>query len=287
MATRDWIDKLKAQYKDAGLTSRVQLARVSRVTAQALQAHIIGPMEKGFETARLQTPEAHVVDGVDLHVLPKYICYRAALLREKLTLQYALALVSLAFVALFFCSRIEVAHLSTKLREKEYILAPGVLDFTPVAPQSVPESHIRNAVMDFLETFGTFSPANIGEQYDRLAESMSPELRVRFDAESAPWIDRVKSEGISQILSVTQKEIRTNDGGYYQVTASGQKDTYVNGEHLGSTDVVIEMVLKLVPPRAGKRWYLEIVKLTSEDANAFRVKTNLSGAPTATKKRGK
>ena len=276
MKSGDWITKIKNQYGLASADAKSRVSRASLATAAALQIHVIGPMEKGFEVARLQTPPAHVVGGVDLHVLPKYICYRAALLREKLSLQNALALVSVAFVGIFLTSRIEVSRLNTKLREKEYILAPGVLDFTPVAPQSVPASHVQNATMEFLQTFGTFTPVNVAEQYARLGDSMSPELRVQFEMESSVWLARVKSEGIAQILSVTQKEIRTTPDGYYQVTAIGRKDTFANNEHLGSTDVVIEMVLRLVPPKAGKRWYLEIVKLTSQDANAFRVKSGFA-----------
>lgn len=256
--------------------------KVQKDAAKALYTNIIGPMEKGFEAARIQTPPVHSIDGIDLKVLPKYICYRAALLREQLSLQYLLALVSSAFVILFLASRIEVSHLNTKLREKEYILAPGVQDFTPVSPQNVPESHVQNAVMEFLQNFGTFSAPNIAEQYARLEESMSPELKVQFNVEAASWKSKVRDEGISQILTITEKEIRTNrtntstnSDGYYHVTAMGRKDTFVNNEHIGATDVVIEMVLKLVPPKGGKRWYLEIEKLSSQDAAAFRTKTGL------------
>lgn len=276
MKSHDWITKIKIQYRRASADTKARVSRASLATAAALQIHIIGPMEKGFEAARLQTPPAHVIEGVDLRVLPKYICYRAALLREKLSLQYALALVSVAFIGIFLTSRIEVSRLNSKLREKEYILAPGVLDFTPVSPQSVPNSHVQNAAMEFLQNFGTFTAINVFEQYARLADSMNAELRVQFEMESSAWLSRVKNEGIAQILSITQKEIRTTQDGYYQVTAVGRKDTFVNNEHLGSTDVVIEMVLRLVPPKAGKRWYLEIVKLTSQDANAFRVKSGFT-----------
>ncbi|MGK5086528.1 hypothetical protein WDW86_03125 [Bdellovibrionota bacterium FG-2] len=272
----EWITKIKAKSGQFGAEAKATVSRASQRAAFAFHANVVGPMEKGFEAARLQTPPAHVVGGVDLRILPKYICYRAALVREKLSLQYALALVSVAFAALFLTSRIEVSHLNVKLREKEFILAPGVLDFTPVAPQSVPESHIQNAAMEFLQTFGTFNSVNITEQYARLTDSMSPELRVQFEMESSSWVARVKNEAIAQILSVTQKEIRTNQDGYYQVTAVGRKDTFANNEHLGSTDIVIEMVMRLVPPKAGKRWYLEIIKLTSQDANAFRVKSGLT-----------
>jgi hypothetical protein len=245
-----------------------------------IEDHIIGPMEKGMEVAKIQVPAASHVDGVNLSILPKYICYRAALIREKVSLQYALALVSGVSLILFMTSRLEISQLHTKLREKEYILAPGVQDFTPVAPQNVPDSHIQNTAMEFLQTFGNINPLNIDEQYARLAENMSPELRIQFDLEATPWKAKVKEEGISQILGISEKEIRSNHEGKYEVTAIAKLDTFVNHEHIGTTDQVIEMVLKLVPPQAGKRWYLQIEKLESHEANTFRVKSRLSGSST-------
>lgn len=267
---------LKNKFQSLSIDLTQKLDHLNQKLGHGFQAHIIGPMEKGVEAAKLQTPPAHVIDGIDLKALPKFICYKAALLREKLFLQYILALVTAAFAVFFIVSRFEVSSLYSKLRSKEFILAPGVQDFTPVAPQMVPDSHVYNAAMDFLQMFGTFSSPNINEQYTRLSENMSPDLKVQFELESQAWKSKVKDENISQILSISEKEIRTNNGGFYQVTAVGKKETYINGEHIGATDVVIEMVLRLIPPQAGKRWYLEITKLTQQDANAFRVKSGLS-----------
>lgn len=241
------------------------------------QDYIIGPMEKGVKAAKLQTPPAHVVDGVDLRILPKFICYRAALLRERLSLQYGLAIITVVFLVIFISSRLEISSLHRKLREKEYILAPGVQDFMPVAPQNVPDSHVANAAMEFLLTFGNINPVNIDEQYTRLEESMSPELKIRFQLEATPWQAKVKADGISQLFSINEKEIRTKRDGYFEVTAIGRKDSYINNEHIGSTEQVVEMVLKLIPPQAGKRWYLQIEKLESHEANTFRVKQSLTG----------
>jgi len=194
--------------------------RAQTAAAKALHNHVIGPMEKGFAAAKLETPPAGVIDGVDLRVLPKFVCYKAALLRERLSLQYVLALVVGVFLAYFVVSRVEVAGLSSKLREKEYILAPGVQDFIAVSPQSVPASHIQNAAMEFLQTFGNLNAVNIDEQYARLAESMSQDLRVQFDLEAGPWRAKVKEDGIAQILSVTDKEIRATNDGYKKEAAA-------------------------------------------------------------------
>ncbi len=240
-----------------------------------MESSVIGPLEKGAKPWRIESPSADLAQ-LDLKLLPKSICFRAALLREKLSLHYALALVSGVSVILLVFSQFQISKLHFKLRQKEYILAPGVQDFTPVAPQNVPDSHIQNAAMEFLQTFGNINPVNIEEQYARLAENMSPELRVQFELEAAGWKTKVKEEGISQILSISDKEIRSDQSGYYQVTAIAKKDSFVQHEHIGSTDQVIEMVLKLVPPQAGKRWFIQIQKLESHDANSFRVKTNLA-----------
>jgi len=241
-------------------------------TSTSLQTHLIGPMEKGMQAAKMNTPPHHVLHGVDLHMLPKYICYKAALMREKLALQSALWLCGGAFLLLFTLSRCEVSHLYDKLRQKEYILAPGVQDFIPASPQNVPESHVQNAVMEFLQTFGNINPTNIDEQYKRLAENMSSELKVRFELEALPWKNKVKSENISETLAITDREILADAGGYYKVTAFARKYSYVNYEHIGSRDVVIEMILKLVSPNS-KKWYLEIQRLESKDANTFHVKS--------------
>ena len=259
-------------------------ASLSQESSRLLHSYVLGPMEKGFEAARLQAPPAHVVDGIDLRVLPKFICYKAALVREKVALQFWLGLAVAAFAIVFIGSRWEVSRLISKLREKEYILAPGVQDFITVAPQSVPESHVHNAAMEFLQSFGNINPTNIDEQYRRLSENMSPDLRVQFEAEAASWRAKVKDDSVSQILSISEKEIRSTGDGYYQVTAIGKKDSFVNNAHIGATAVVIEMVLKLIPPKPGKRWYLEIVKLVSQDANAFRVKSGLA-APSGTQEK--
>ena len=120
---------------------------------------MIGPKEKGFEKAISDPPEVQT-SKEHLKHLPKYIAYRAALLREKLLLTYLIAGISGLFLTYFVVSRIEVSSLYDKLRVKEYILAPGVLDFTTATPQSVPDSYVNDAVSDFLSTLGNINSTN-------------------------------------------------------------------------------------------------------------------------------
>lgn len=236
---------------------------------------MVGPIEKGIQAAAIEKPKEGLYDGVDLRTLPKYICFRAALLQNKLTLQYIILILSAALLVLFIVSRQEVYSLYGKLRQKEYILAPGVMDFTPASPQSVPDSYVANAVVDFLGQLGNVTAGNIEEQYTSLADFMSPQLKVKFLAEAAGWKHKVKTDGISELLTIREKQIRTTGDGYYRVVALARRDTYINNEYLGNSDEAVEMVLQLVPPKSGKRWYLQIDSLSRQSADSFRKKREM------------
>lgn len=236
---------------------------------------MIGPIEKGFQAAKVSVPPVGTYDGVDLSILPKYISYKAALVREKLTFQYLLGIFAILFVGHYVASKLEVSNLYTKLREKEYILAPGVLDFTTASPQSVPDSYVNDAATDFLSNIGNVNPQNIDEQYASLNRFMSDQLKVQFQMETADWVRQVKSENISQLLTVTDKEITSNESGAYKVVALGRADFYAENQYLGHEDQVIEMILRLTPPESGKRWYLEITSLSWTKAKTFETKNSL------------
>lgn len=237
-----------------------------------VSSNMIGAMEKGIEAAQVSTPPVGSYEGVDLTVMPKYLCFKAALLKEKLLLKNLILLLIGMFAVYFFVSRHEIGSLYTQLREKEYILAPGVVDFTPASPQTVTDGYVENAVMSFLRTLGNTNPVNISEQYTELSQYMSHDLKVRFDMETADWIDTVKLENISEVLKVTDKEIRSDESGHYKVIAITTRERYANNEYLGKTDEVIEMVMSLIPPKQGKKWFLQINSLTRTDANSFRGK---------------
>ena len=213
---------------------------------------MIGAMEKGMQAAQAVTPPKGSYEGVDLKTLPKYISFKAALLQRQITQQYMIVILSVLFVAHFLSTRAEIYSLYGKLRAKEYILAPGVLDFTPASAQSVPDSYVSDAVAEYLGQLGNITPGNIDEQYKLLSTSMSPQLQVKFMSEAAAFKDKVKAESISELLTITEREIRATGDGYYQVTALAKRETYVNNEFIGRIDEAIEMTLQLVPPKAGR-----------------------------------
>lgn len=210
--------------------------------------------------------------------LPSYICYKASLLREKLILSYIISIISAFFIIHFVSSRVEISKLYEKLRTKEYILAPGVRDFTVATPQSVPDSYVNDAASDFLSTLGNINSSNIVEQYESLKRFMSPKLKIKFTSDSKDWIEQVKTEDLAQIFHIEKKEIATNNQGFYSITAFAKADFYMEGQSLGSEDQVIEMVMKLVPPERSKRWYLEIISLSWSKLGTFKNRKSISKA---------
>ncbi len=229
-------------------------------------------MDKGIEAAQVATPPVGVYQGVDLRVLPKFIAFKATMLKQRMTLQYVLAIHLAAFAMNFALSRYEIHGLEKKLREKEYILAPGVMDFTPASPQSVSDSYVVNAAMTFLGMLGNINAANIDEQYKRLATFMSAELAIQFEEEAREWRETVKHENISEILRITDREVVSGENGFYKVTAIAQRERYSNAENLGHVDEVIEMNMRLVAPAKGKEWFMEITSLKRGRADGFKAK---------------
>ena len=185
-------------------------------------------------------------------------------------LTYLIGVISALFLVYFVVSRIEVSSLYDKLRVKEYILAPGVLDFTTATPQSVPDSYVNDAVSDFLSTLGNINASNIIEQYASLTRSMSPELKIQFEADAKDWVAQIKAEDLAQIFMIKSKEIVSNQQGQYGVTAFVKANFYADGQYLGNEDQVVEMTLKLVPPEQGKRWYLQITQINWSKLDKFK-----------------
>ena len=236
---------------------------------------MINAKQKGFQKMPIEATDETV--GKDhLKYLPKFICYRAALLREKLVLWRVLVGVCALLGIQFVTSRIEISKLHEKLRTKEYILAPGVQNFTAIAPQSVPDDYVSSAVSDFISSLGNVNSNNIQDAYRGLKKFMSDDLRIRFEEEARYWVKQVQDEDLAQILKVTSKKIIADGQGSYQVTAFARADFYMDGQYLGHEDQVIEIQMQLVPPDNKRRWYLEIANLKWSKLDRFNTQSKFN-----------
>jgi hypothetical protein len=254
----------------------MNFARAQVARAAAAGRGLVGSLEKGFQRAKIARVNA--AGDLDLSAIPNYVAYKAALVREKLLLQYVCIGLAALLAAVYVTNRLEVSDLSEALRTKEFILAPGVSDFIPVAPRSVPDSYVQHAVSDFVSTLGNTTPTNIEERYAQLASLMSPALQVQFAAEAPEWVAKARAENVSELVTIQDKRIESDDRGRYKATVSTRTETFIAGEAIGYRNEVVEMGLRLVPPDAGRRWYLEITSLTRTSAEAHSAAKNLGGA---------
>jgi hypothetical protein len=241
---------------------------------------MISAMEKGVAAARLAAPPQGIYQGYDLRGMPQYACYKAAALLERLQFKRALAGLATVFAIYFLFSRLEVHSLSRQIQQKENVLALAVQNLTQGSSESVADQYIESAVSDFMNRLGNFTPAGIEQQYASLAQFMAPQLATKFQLESREWIDRVKTDQITEILTIQQKKIQTNGRGQYQIVAFGRTDSFVRNEHIGFRDEAIEMDVRLLPPSTALHWRLEITRLRRGGIEPFKEKQAISQRPT-------
>ena len=226
-----------------------------------------------MDKSKVNRPPPQEFEGIDLSILPKYLCFKAALKKEKMIWQTFSLVLSILFVSVFAIDRFELSSLYQKYREKEYIVLP---DFIPVSPHSISSKYVHHAVNDFIQKLGSISPKTIEEQYQMLSENMSLDFRRRFEVQMVDWIESVKRENIIEAIHCPKKEIISHGDGTYDVTALCTRDSFVNHEHIGKQDEVIEMTIAAIPPKKAKRWVLEIKRLKRSSKKSFQVKKSLS-----------
>ena len=68
----------------------------------------------------------------------------------------------------------------------------------------------------------------------------------------------LKDKDILNNDSPVEKEIQTDEIGNFKCKVMGRVDLYSDDSFLGNENLLIQMTLKLAPPRDGQRWKLEI-----------------------------
>lgn len=243
-----------------------------RISTNQLMMKMIDPIKKGAERAKVEVPPIGAYEGVALSTLPKYVSYKAALLKEKALWQNISIVLLLCLIAVMLVNQNQITKLTKMYREKEYIVLP---DYIPVSPHTISDDYVREAVSHFISLLGNVNSKSIDKQYMELAENMELSMRRRFEEQSVEWVNYVKSEKITEVFNCSKEEIYSHNNGKYDVTAVCKKETYINHEYIGSVDEVVEMSLKLIPPKRQKRWVLHITDIKRNTKKAFKAKSKL------------
>jgi hypothetical protein len=230
---------------------------------------MIGPMKKGIGAAKLHTPEVGIYEGHDLRVLPEFICYKAALMKEKVVWQNVTLVVGSMLILVMLFSGGTISSLNERLRLKEYISLP---DFVAVSPQSISDEEVQGFVDDFISKLGNYNASNVERNYEKISLVMSNELRMKFELESSDLISWVKEEKITETLTCKRTEI-VEVNGIYKIVSSCLKETYVNREFLGVKSQIVEMEVRLLPPKKGAK-PLQVIELQKITPEAFKAKAS-------------
>jgi len=249
---------------------RTKISNFVRRVFARMEADMIGPVEKGIAAARLKSSPLGIYEGVDFRTLPKFVSFRAALLREKVTDKFVILILTVLLISHYGITRSEISGYQEQLRMKQFVVVPGAVNFATVSPHSVKDSEIRNYVIKYLSLLGNVNSRNIDENYSFLIGVMSSELALRFELEAESWISSVKKDNVTETMTIKEKEIISDGTGFYKITVLATKDIYASRELVNSYDEVIEMKLKLLPPSEKSAWYPQIVELERKSAAVFQ-----------------
>ncbi len=218
---------------------------------------MITPMQKGIEAAKIKAPPSGVYEGVDLSVLPSYICFKAQSAKEAISLKHQRLILLVLVCLVGGLYRSEVSELTTKLREKEYIIFP---DFLPVSPQTVSDEWVKEEIRTMFSKFGNVRPSSIEANYNYLINRMKDSTKSQFEAEMLDKVMFIKENSMREALDCPDIEILEKNG-HYKATGVCTKEVYVHSELQLTEKEIIEMDLKLIPPKRGQHSILEIQKL--------------------------
>lgn len=222
-------------------------------------------IDKGVKAAELTKPPAGVYGDVDLRVLPQFVSFKASSLRQKLNLQYIIAIVVFSWVASFLIQNNRIDYWQTKYREKEFILVPSkIVGHTPAVPQTVPKEYVEDALNYFVQLQGTTTPSGIRNQLESFASYMRPKLSSKYLAEVDEWIDLSEKKGLYEQVEITKKTFNYNKSGVFKAEILLRRDRRENADFLGTAMEKVKITMNVQQPKEGQAWAFQITEFSKK-----------------------
>jgi hypothetical protein len=153
-----------------------------------------------------------------------------------------------------------IKSLEIKLREKEYILAPGVVDFARVKAQLIPKVYVEEFAKTLAKTLGSFSARDIESQYRDLEKYLAVDFRIKFREETKKTLKEISTNDVSELFSPNGIEvIEKND--VFIATVKGTLIRFVSGLKVFEGAHVMEFSLKGVSPHESSPWALIVTEM--------------------------
>ncbi|MBI2601894.1 MAG: hypothetical protein HYW48_02460 [Deltaproteobacteria bacterium] len=180
-----------------------------------------------------------------------------------------LIVVSIAALILIITDRVSLNELQTKLREKEYILAPGVMDFAKVNPGVISHDYVREFVESLSLSLGCFGASDIETRHRGLEKYMADDFRIRFRETTKKDLTLFTSNDVAELFSVKSTEIIEKDSGF-EAVVKGTQTRFVSGLKVFEGPHVFIFSLKAVAPSSASPWALEIKDITRLSEEDFQ-----------------
>ena len=197
--------------------------------------------------------------------LPRPIVWRAAFLRSERTYRFVILILLTIIVVQEVLSRQESVRLMEMIREKEYIIVPGVLGVTTALPNNITDKELKNSLISLLELITNIDYQNIIDKHQRLLKYLSPALKISFRGQSRKMVKKFKKHSIAEIMHLDNFKITSQKKYYYKVKAQIKIDVNFNDTKAGSREEIILMDVQIVRPSPGEFNFIQLTKLKRFD----------------------
>lgn len=171
--------------------------------------------------------------------------------------------------AVIIWDRYLIKNLEYKLREKEYILAPGVVDFARVKAQLIPKTYVEEFAKTLAKTLGSFSARDVENQYKDLEKYLDAPFRIKFREETKRILKEISNNDVSELFSPHQIEV-TEKNDVFIATVKGTLIRFISGLKVYEGAHVMEFSLKGVSPHESAPWALIVTEIKRQTEDTFQ-----------------
>lgn len=199
------------------------------------------------------------------HPLKRWTDLHIALFEQRILL----TMLAVGMLILVITDRITIHDLEAKLREKEYILAPGVTNFAKVTPGIISKDYVTEFAESIAVSLGSFSANEVEKRYKDLEKYLTGDFRIKFREKTKKDLSLFASNDLAEMFSVKSTEITENKSGF-GASVFGTQTRYVSGLKVFEGPHVITFSLKAAAPGANSPWALEIQDISRLSEDEYR-----------------
>lgn len=172
-----------------------------------------------------------------------------------------LVVVGTLATALLISNQFTINDLQRQLRNKEYILAPGLTDFARVTPGIIAKEYVAEFAESLAAQLGNFTSKEVMDRYDSIEKYLASDFRIKFKEEITKELKLLASKDIAEMFVTSQSKVSESESGF-QAAIFGNQFRYISGLKVFNGSHVFVFDLAPTAPRPGSPWALEVTGIT-------------------------